>query len=263
MNITLGFSPCPNDTYMFAALVNHWIDTEGFDFIVHMEDVEKLNEWAGSSFLDVTKMSFNRALSLESEYSLLSSGAALGKGCGPILIAKRNLTAEEIQKGPVALPGQWTTANLLFDIFYPECRNKEYHIFSEIENLILDNTVAAGVIIHENRFTYQAKGLIKLNDLGESWENMTGAPIPLGGIFSSRRLSVEVKEQIENLIRRSILFAHEHPEVVMPYVRKYSQEMDPAVMASHINLYVNDFSLDLGVTGHQSIETLKKFSLQI
>lgn len=260
MNITLGFSPCPNDTYMFGALVNQWIDTEGLNFVVHMKDVEQLNEWAGSSYLDITKLSFNRALSLQSEYSLLSSGAALGKGCGPILIAKRNLTLEEIQNGPVALPGRWTTANLLFDIFYPECRSKEFHIFSAIENLILDNAVIAGVIIHENRFTYEGKGLLKLNDLGESWENMTGAPVPLGGIFSNNRISESLKARIENIIRKSILFAHHHPEVVMPYVREHSQEMDPAVMLSHIGLYVNDFSLDLGEIGHQSIGILKKFS---
>jgi 1,4-dihydroxy-6-naphthoate synthase len=260
MNITLGFSPCPNDTYMFAALVNQWIDTGGLNFVVHMEDIEKLNELAGSSFLDVTKLSFNRALSLQSEYSLLSSGAALGQGCGPILIAKKNLTPEEIRNGPVALPGQWTTANLLFDIFYPDCRNKEFHLFSDIENLILTEAVAAGVIIHENRFTYEGKGLLKLNDLGESWEMLTNSPIPLGGIFSSSRISDELKGKIEELIRKSILFAHHQPEVVMPYVRQYSQEMDPQVMLSHIALYVNDFSLDLGEVGRQSIETLKKFT---
>src|SRR5688500_16233579 len=160
MNISLGFSPCPNDTYMFAALVNHWIDTEGIDFNVHMEDVEQLNEWAGSSFLDVTKMSFNRSLAL-SDYVLLSSGAALGNGCGPLLIAKSNLDEEDINKGPVALPGQWTTAHLLFNIFYPGCEHKEFHLFSEIESLILNEQVIAGVIIHENRFTYEAKGLVK------------------------------------------------------------------------------------------------------
>src|SRR5688572_21096019 len=260
MNITLGFSPCPNDTYMFAAMVNQWIDTEGLTFLVHMADVEQLNEWAAESRLDITKMSFNRAMSLSDSYSLLSSGAALGNGCGPILIAKKNLTLEEILNGPVALPGRWTTANLLFDIFYPDTKEKEFHLFSDIERLILDDTVIAGVIIHENRFTYQDKGLIRIKDLGEAWENMTGLPIPLGGIFVNHRLPASIKAKVDDLIRKSILFANENPEVVMPYVRKYSQEMDDQVMMSHIGLYVNDFSINLGETGQKSIAALKKLA---
>lgn len=245
---------------MFAALVNHWIDTKGIDFNVHMEDVEQLNEWAGSSFLDVTKMSFNRALVLN-EYFLLSSGAALGNGCGPLLIAKTNLSNDEINKGPVALPGRWTTAHLLFNIFYPDSQRKEFHLFSDIESLILNDKVIAGVIIHENRFTYESKGLIKIKDLGQAWEEKTGMPIPLGGIFAHQRLSDETRNSIDILIRKSILFAHEHPEIVMPYVRQFAAEMDEDVMLSHINLYVNDFSLDLGEKGHKSVEMLKKVAV--
>lgn len=260
MNITLGFSPCPNDTYMFAALVNHWIDTEGLDFIVYMEDVEQLNELAVSAFLDVTKLSFNRFLSLTNGYMLLSSGAALGTGCGPILIAKEELSYEEIINGPVALPGRWTTAHLLFDIFYPGCKQKQFHIFSNIENLILDDSVIGGVIIHENRFTYQAKGLVKLTDLGEAWESKTGLPIPLGGIFAHERLSISVRDKVDELIRKSILFANEHPDKVMPYVRQFAQEMDTDVMMSHIGLYVNDYSLSLGKIGLEAIDALKKIN---
>ena len=258
MNITLGFSPCPNDTFMFAALVNGWIDTQGLSFTVLMEDVEKLNEWAAESRLDVTKMSFHRALTLEDKYTLLHAGAALGNGCGPLLISTSPHSVREILDGPVLLPGQWTTAHLLFNIFYPGCTNKRFVIFNEIENLLLDHEAVAGVIIHENRFTYEAKGLVKIMDLGEAWENKTGLPIPLGGIFASNKLTVEIQSMVSNLIRDSIRFAWLHPEKVMPYVKEFSDAMEEDVMMSHIRLYVNDFSLDLGEKGLESILTLKK-----
>lgn len=260
MKLTLGFSPCPNDTFMFAALVNQWIDTRGLQFDVAMEDVEQLNTWAGLSKLDITKMSFHKALTLEAEYSMLSSGAALGMGCGPLLISNKVRSPEEIIEGPVVLPGEWTTAHLLFKIFYPECRNKIFRVFHEIEDLVMGGEVVAGVIIHENRFTYQAKGLVKITDLGEEWETTTGAPIPLGGIFAHRRLPAEIITETDLLIRQSIEFAYAHPEKVMPYVRQYAREMDEAVMKQHIDLYVNEFSLNLGEKGYLAVESLKKFS---
>ena len=260
MKISLGYSPCPNDTYMFAALVNGWIDTAGFEFDIQMHDVETLNDWAGSSRLDVTKISFNRALQLSDQYKLLSSGAALGNGCGPLLIARQALGEEAIISGPVALPGQWTTAHLLFRIFYPDADNKVFMPFSEIEEAVLSGRFPAGVIIHENRFTYEAKGLVKLADLGEKWEEMTQLPIPLGGIFASTRLSADSIAQIEVLLMESILFARQHPEKVMDYVRQYAQEMDDSVMKSHIALYVNDFSVDLGEKGRLAVEKLKNFA---
>lgn len=257
MNITLGFSPCPNDTYMFAALVNGWIDTHGLTFDVHMEDVETLNEWAGNQHLDVTKISFHRALSLDHIYQLLSSGAALGNGCGPLVIAREPISKEAILKGPVALPGQWTTAHLLFNIFYPAAAHKIFYPFHKIEDAVLKGEVVAGVIIHENRFTYQDKGLIKVLDLGEAWEETTGMPIPLGGIFASNRLSADTISLIDRLLKESILFARNNEAKVMPYVRRFSQEMDEEVIHSHINLYVNDFSLDLGEKGRKAIAKLK------
>lgn len=260
MKITLGFSPCPNDTYMFAALVNGWIDTGSLDFEVHMADVESLNEWATNDLLDVSKISFNRALSLEDKYALLSSGAALGNKCGPLLISKYPLTKESIAQGPVALPGRWTTAHLLFSIFYPEAVNKRFLSFDKIEDAVLSDEFPAGVIIHENRFTYESKGLLKITDLGEEWEILTGSPIPLGGIFASRRLPEEIIAQVDQLIRESVLFARNHEEKVMPYVRQFAQEMDEAVMKSHINLYVNDFSLDLGEKGRNAVAMLKKMT---
>lgn len=257
MKITLGFSPCPNDTYMFAALVNGWIDTMGLTFDVRMADVETLNQWAATGTLDVSKISFNRALSLENQYSLLSSGAALGNGCGPLLIAREPMTRENILEGLVALPGQWTTAHLLFTVFYPEATNKKFYPFHHIEDAVLRGEVSSGVIIHENRFTYEDKGLVKITDLGEAWESRTGLPIPLGGIFAAHRLPTAVITGMESLIRESILFARTHPDQVMPYVRQYAQEMDEMVMKSHIGLYVNDFSLDLGPTGIKAVEMLK------
>jgi 1,4-dihydroxy-6-naphthoate synthase len=258
MNFTLGFSPCPNDTYMFGALVNGWIDTHEIHFSVRMEDVETLNTLASEEKLDLTKMSFHRSLFLEDKYTLLSSGAALGNGCGPLLIAKSNLLDEEFRKGPVALPGTWTTAHLLFKIFYPEVSNKQFHPFHIIEDLVLQDKVPVGVIIHENRFTYESKGLVKILDLGEAWESKTGLPIPLGGIFASSRIPKHLIARIERLIRESIDFARHHPEIIMPYVRQYAQEMDEKVMKNHIDLYVNDFSLDLGEKGRKSVSELKK-----
>lgn len=260
MNITLGFSPCPNDTYMFAALVNGWIDTGDLNFQMRMADVESLNEWAEADLLDVTKMSFNRSLGLSHLYTLLSSGAALGNGCGPLLVARQSLTEEDILKGPIALPGNWTTAHLLFSIFYPNAGDKRFHPFHEIEQQVVEGQAVGGVIIHENRFTYESKGLVKIIDLGQAWEDNTGLPIPLGGIFASRRLPEPIAAQVESLIRESILFATANEDVVMPYVRQFAQEMDEEVMKQHIGLYVNDFSLDLGEKGRKAIEALKKVS---
>lgn len=256
-NITIGFSPCPNDTFMFAALINGWIDTGGLHFQARMGDIESLNEWAESSLLDITKMSFNRFFGVEDRYRLLSSGAALGRGCGPLVIASDPMDPLAVQKGSIAIPGVWTTAHLLFSIFYPEAKNKHFMAFHEIEEAVLNGSVDAGVIIHENRFTYQEKGLVKITDLGEAWENKTGLPIPLGGIFGSITLPSKTIQQVERLIMQSILFAKTHPEKVMPYVRQYAQEMDDEVMKSHISLYVNDFSLDLGEEGRTAIAALK------
>lgn len=258
MNITLGFSPCPNDTYMFAALVNGWIDTKGLTFDVRLADVETLNEWAGNGQLDVTKISFHRALTLDHIYNLLSAGSALGNGCGPLVVAREAISRENLVKGKIALPGQWTTAHLLFNIFYPEVSRKVFYPFHKIEDAVVNGEVDAGVIIHENRFTYQNKGLVKIIDLGEAWEETTGMPIPLGGIFASKRLPAEIVSQVDTLLRESIEFARNNEEVVMPYVRQYAQEMDNEVIFSHINLYVNDFSLDLGEKGRKSIDRLKK-----
>ena len=246
---------------MFAALVNKWIDTQDLVFEISMEDVETLNTWAGEGKLDISKISFNRALSLTDQYNLLSSGAALGNKCGPLVVAKRPLEKSEVENGKIALPGKWTTAHLLFSRFFPQATNKVFIPFHQIEEAVMSGEALAGVIIHENRFTYQAKGLTKITDLGDDWETQTGLPIPLGGIFASTRLPGGLTALVESLIKESILFARNNEDKVMSYVRKYSQEMDETVMKSHIDLYVNEFSLDLGEKGLKAVEMLKKIAL--
>lgn len=243
---------------MFAALVNGWIDTYDIQYDVRLHDVETLNEMADQSLYDVTKMSFHKSLYLLDAYTLLQTGAALGHGCGPLLIARKPISESAIEKSSIALPGEWTTAHLLFKTFYPQTNRKTFLPFHEIEDAVLQGQADAGVIIHENRFTYQEKGLYKISDLGEKWETHTGLPIPLGGIFAAHRLSSDTIARVEKSIGDSIRFAFNHPDKVMPYVRIHAQEMDENVMRQHIDLYVNAFSLDLGPLGRQAVDFLKK-----
>lgn len=256
--VTLGFSPCPNDTFMFAALANGWIDTRGYQFDIRMDDVETLNEWAGEGKLAVSKLSFSRYFSVEDQYHLLDSGAALGHGCGPLVIARKSLSREELANGTVALPGKWTTAHLLFRLMYPEAESKQFMPFHHVEDAVLTGEATVGVIIHENRFTYADKGLIKITDLGEAWETLSGHPIPLGGIFARTDIPVQICRELSNLIRDSITYAYAHPDLVMPWVRQYAQELSEDVIRQHIGLYVNEFSLSLGEKGHEAIRQLKK-----
>lgn len=257
MKLTLGFSPCPNDTFMMAAIVNQWIDTRGYDFTFTLEDVETLNEWAAQTRLDVTKMSFHRWLTLTDAYQLLDSGAALGRGCGPLIISKKKISLEEVGQCRVILPGQHTTAHLLFKRYVPECPKKEFAVFSKVEDLVLSEAYDAGVIIHENRFTYESRGLKKVEDLGALWENETGLPIPLGGIFARKTLPEAIRKDVEEIIAGSIRFAFDHPEKVMEYVRPLAQEMEEAVMRQHISLYVNEYSISLGTEGHAAVSELQ------
>jgi len=254
--LTLGFSPCPNDTFIFDALVNGRIDLGNFELEVVLADVEELNRMAIAGKLDITKISYNAFAYVHTKYQLLNAGSALGNNCGPILIAKRALSNDELKSATIAIPGENTTANFLMSFAYPEASNKQEILFSEIENAVLNNTVDAGVIIHENRFTFEEKGLIKLADLGEVWEQQTSFPIPLGGISVHRRLKPTVRRQFDSLLRQSVQFAFDNPEVSKEYVKCHSQEMDESVMRSHINLYVNQFSLDLGEKGKAAIEKM-------
>jgi len=262
MKLTLGFSPCPNDTFIFDALVNKKIDTEGLEFEVLLEDVETLNKWSFENKLDITKLSYPALFQNLDKYVLLSSGAALGKGVGPLLISKQNIqhSTFNFQQATIALPGKNTTANLLFSFAYPEAKNKKHMIFSGIEESVLNEQTELGVIIHENRFTYQQKGLHKVTDLGEYWEEKMNAPIPLGGIAVKRSMDQETSLKIDRLIRKSIEFAFSNYPLITDYVKQHSQEMSEDVMRQHIELYVNNFSIDLGNDGKQAIETLYKIA---
>ena len=260
MKLTLGFSPCPNDTFIFDALVNKKIDAEDLEFDVVLEDVETLNKWSFEKKLDITKLSYPAFFQNLDKYVLLNSGAALGKGVGPLLISKHNFqhSTFNFQQATIALPGKNTTANLLFSFAYPEAKNKKHMIFSAIEESVLNEQTELGVIIHENRFTYQQKGLHKVTDLGEYWEEKMKAPIPLGGIAIKRSIVKEISLKIDKLIRKSIEFAFANYPLINDYVKQHSQEMSEDVMRQHIELYVNNFSIDLGNDGKQAIETLYK-----
>lgn len=256
MKLSLGFSPCPNDTFIFDAMIHHKIDTEGLEFDVIMEDVEQLNQLAFSEKIDITKLSFHAFAHLVDKYALLNSGSALGNNCGPLLIAKKMLSPDGIANAKIAIPGKFTTANLLLKLAFPKHSNTEEMIFSKIEDAVLNDSVDAGLIIHENRFTYPAKGLVKIMDLGEFWESSTGHPIPLGGIVVKRSLPLSVQQKIDRVLKKSILFAMGQPEQAMEFVSFHAQEMNREVMRSHIRLYVNNYTIDLGNKGRAAVHEL-------
>jgi len=256
MELTLGFSPCPNDTFIFDAMVNNKIDTKGLKFNTRLEDVETLNKLAMQGKLDITKLSFGVYSKVKDQYELLNSGSALGRGCGPLLISKNPIPQDKVKDCKIAIPGENTTANLLFSLAFPEAKQKEILVFSDIENAVLDGRVDAGVIIHENRFTYQLKGLKKIIDLGEYWENTTGSPIPLGGIVIRKDIAEDIRKQVDQLIHDSLQYSYKHYPSLSEYVTSHAQEMDEKVMRQHIDLYVNDFSLGLGEAGRAAVDRL-------
>lgn len=255
--IDLGFSPCPNDTFIFDALVNQKIDTKGYTFNIHLEDVQTLNEWALAGKLPYSKISYGVWPLLKNKYQLLKSGGALGKGVGPLLIYTNQQPNADIMK--VAIPGVNTTAHLLFSLAFPTVKNKEFIVFNEIEDVVLSGKVDAGVIIHENRFTYAQKGLKKWMDLGTYFEEKFNAPIPLGGIIARKDRDQHEIASIDALIKESVEYAFKHSYETLPeFVKCHSQEMSEQVMRQHIDLYVNDFSIDMGTTGANAIAALEK-----
>jgi 1,4-dihydroxy-6-naphthoate synthase len=258
MTLTLGFSPCPNDCFMFDAMVHGRIDCEGLDFSVRMADIEALNASAFAGEADITKLSFHAYAHCADNYVLLDAGSALGRNCGPLLISRRAISTEEVAAGQlrIAIPGKYTTANFLLGLAFPDATNKTECLFSEIEEALLDGTFDAGLIIHENRFTYEARGLKKIIDLGEYWEQETGAAIPLGGIVIRRALPADVQQRVNRVMRRSVEYACAHRADSLPYVRDHAQEMSEDVMYRHIDLYVNEYSIDLGAEGRRAVETL-------
>jgi 1,4-dihydroxy-6-naphthoate synthase len=258
MTLSLGFSPCPNDCFMFDAIVHRRIDLEGLDFDVVMTDVEALNRVAFTGNIAATKLSYHAFAHCASEYVLLDAGSALGRGCGPLLISRRDIAPAELAGGAlrIAIPGRFTTANLLLRLAFPQATNTDEIVFSEIEAGVLNGDYDAGVIIHENRFTYEAKGLRRIVDLGEFWETSTGMPIPLGGIVVKRSLPDDVRAKMNRVMRRSVEYAFANPAASGPFVREHAQEMSDDVMRRHIELYVNEFSIDLGADGRRAVEVL-------
>lgn len=255
MKLSLGFSPCPNDTFIFDALVNKKIDSGDFEFDVVLEDVQTLNQWAIAGRLDVTKMSYGVLPLALDHYKVLYSGSALGRGVGPLLISSAAIGTDNIETKQIAIPGENTTAHLLFSLAYPQAKNKVFLRYDLIEKFVLE-AKGLGVIIHENRFTYQDKGLIKITDLGDYWETTTGNPIPLGGIVIRKDLDTDVQQRVDALIKKSIEFAFSNYPELNDYIRVHSQEMSEDVLRKHIDLYVNDYSIELGDKGKAAIMTL-------
>ena len=256
MKLTLGFSPCPNDTFIFDAMVNGKIDTHGITFDYVMEDVETLNVWADQGKLDITKLSYNTFLHTVNQYALLHSGSALGMGVGPLLVSKRPIQQDEVNDLKIAIPGFNTTANLLLSLAFPQAKNKTEKVFNEIEGAVLSGEFDAGLMIHEGRFTYQSKGLSKIIDLGDWWEQTTQAAIPLGGIVIRRNLDKKLCATVDGIIKASLAYSWaQYPELTT-FVTDNAQEMEEEVMRKHIQLYVNDYSTDLGETGRKAINTL-------
>lgn len=257
MKLSLAFSPCPNDCFIFDAIVNKKIDTEGLELEIVLGDVELLNQMALRSEMDITKLSFHAYSYVMDNYILLRSGSALGFNCGPLLIQRSGVqTTKKVEEMKVAIPGKMTTANFLLSLAYPGLSNKVEYLFSDIEGAVLSGEVDAGLIIHENRFTYEQKGLTKIIDLGEYWDSLIHAPIPLGGIVIRRDMDVNLQQKVNRVIRKSIEYAFQHPEGAMPYIRRNAQEMDEEVMKKHIALYVNQFSVDLGTEGKKAIDLM-------
>lgn len=254
--ITLGYSPCPNDTFIFDAMIHGKVDTEGLNFEVVLADVEELNQRALKADLMITKLSYHAYAHLLDDYILLRAGSALGNNCGPLLVAAKARPLPTITTASIAIPGKYTTANFLLSYAFPKANHREEVLFSEIEEEVLSGKADLGVIIHENRFTYHERGLVKVMDLGEHWEQATGLPIPLGGIVVKRNLEASLQQKIARVLKRSVQYALEHPTASMDYVSKHAQAMKQEVMQQHIQLYVNDYTVDFGEKGEAAIQKL-------
>lgn len=274
MKLTLGFSPCPNDTFIFDALIHHKIDTEGLEFEVFYDDVETLNQKAFRGELDITKLSYHAFAYVTDKYVLLDSGSALGFGVGPLLISDLEISISDLEKNQIddpksgvrnpliGIPGKYTTANFLLGLAFPEAANKQVLVFSDIEDAVLDGRIDIGLIIHENRFTYQDKGLKKIIDLGDYWEKRTGCAIPLGGIVANRNLPLDIQHKINRVLRKSVEFAFANPKSGLEFIRQHAQEMSEEVMYKHIELYVNQYSIELGEEGRKAINLMFDTALE-
>ena len=262
MKLTLGFSPCPNDTFIFDAMVHGRIDTEGLEFDYFLADVEALNRKALASEVDITKMSYHAYAYVAKSYLILDSGSALGYRNGPLLISKQKINPSDLADARIAIPGKFTTANLLFSIAWPEATNKTEYLFSDIEEALLKDEVDAGLIIHETRFTYYKKGLHKIADMGEYWEKLTGLPIPLGAIVINRNIPDDITQKVNRILRRSLEYAYKDSFASYDFVSGNAKEMDSTVMNKHIKLYVNEYTLHLGNKGREAINALFRIAVE-
>jgi 1,4-dihydroxy-6-naphthoate synthase len=260
MKLTLGFSPCPNDTFIFDAMVHGRIDTEGLEFDYFLADVEELNRKALLAEPDITKVSYHAYAYMARNYLILDSGSALGHRNGPLLVSKQNIDLSGLSDARIAIPGKYTTANLLFSISWPNATNKHEYLFSDIPDLLLRDEADAGLIIHETRFTYAKMGLIKIADLGEFWEKLTGLPIPLGAIVINRNIPEEVALKVNRVIRKSLEYAYRDSFASYGFVSENANDMDRTVMNNHIKLFVNEFTLDLGTKGKEAVNQMFKIA---
>ncbi|HEC57791.1 MAG TPA: 1,4-dihydroxy-6-naphthoate synthase [Candidatus Syntrophoarchaeum butanivorans] len=258
MNLTVGYSPCPNDTFIFYALMHGRIETGEVSLRAVVEDVESLNRMALNRALDVTKVSFHAFGFLRDHYALLHAGAALGRGCGPIIVSREKLDPDMIKNKRIAVPGTYTTANLLLRLFEPEIKEIVMMPFDRIIPAVAAGEVDCGVVIHEGRFTYRLYGLREVIDLGRWWEEETGLLIPLGGIIIDRRLGKDLIHRFDRWLRASIQYALERKDEPRDYIKHFAQEMDDSVISEHIGLYVNDYTLDIGKDGIKAVEQLLK-----
>jgi len=257
MKLSLAISSCPNDTFMFDALINKKIDVGEYEFSLKIADVEELNKLSQNEEVDISKMSFHNYFKVVDNYQMLTSGAALGKNCGPLIISKRKIYPDELNDCKIAIPGESTTANLLLQIFFPKADNKLIYLFSDIEDVVLSEECDAGLVIHETRFIYEKKGLKLISDLGVMWENNFNLPIPLGGIAVKRSLSEKVKSDINKILRSSIEYAMANPFSATNFMKTHAVELHEDIIMKHVELYVNNYSIDLGEEGKKAIEKLR------
>lgn len=262
MKLKIAFSSCPNDTFMFYALIHNKINTGNYIFDFKLSDIEKLNDLASENQYDVIKVSTHAFSGLTGRYKILNSGSAVGYENGPVLISRKKVYPDEIRHLKIAIPGKQTTANLLLSIAYPDATNKTEYLFSEIEEAVLSGETDAGLIIHETRFTYESKGLKKIIDLGDFWQKKTGLPVPLGCIIIRNDIGEHIKQEFDHMLEESIRYAIHNPSSAYDFVKKYAQEIDDEVIYKHIQLYVNDFSINLGEKGKMSIKKLYELAAE-
>jgi 1,4-dihydroxy-6-naphthoate synthase len=256
MKITIGFSPCPNDTFIFEAMVHGRIDTEGLQFDYFLADVEQLNKRAFEGTSDITKISSGAFPYAANDYLILDSGSALGFGNGPLLISKRMMDSRDIIASRIAIPGKYTTANLLFSLAWPEAVNKTEYLFSDIVDVLLKGEADAGLIIHETRFSYRKKGLTMVADMGKYWEELTKLPVPLGLVAINRRIPPDTALAVNRIIKRSLDYAYRDPVMSFDFIRSNAREIKKSILEDHIKLYVNNYSLNLGPEGKNAIKEM-------